>query len=393
MGHENQSNKLGVKISHIDRSPEIWRMARLKDLTTSEVLGLASLFQLDGTPKFSEPFGNGNVNDTFLVTTDSANRYTLQRINHDVFKDPVSLMDNFARVTSHLAQKHADGHTTLQTLVLVPAKDGSSYLTGEHGNYWRVTEYVPGGLSLEVPQSRQHAYEAARAFGDFQYQLGDLSGDPLIETIPDFHNTESRYHAFVDAVDQDVCGRAGEAADLIAFARENEHLARLIRYADFPTRTVHNDTKLNNVLLHEETGKGICVVDLDTVMPGCVLHDFADLVRTAACSSEEDEPDISMIHFLPNRFSALVDGYLAGVRDLLDSSEIDRLAVSPQVITYELSLRFLTDFLMGDTYFKVKRPGHNFERARAQFQLLRSMQEHATVMEEAVSASLASGPC
>ena len=161
----------------------------------SELLELIP-FPMDGTPTTVEPFGNGNVNDTFLVRTGSGNCYTLQRINHDVFKDPVSLMDNFARVTTHLSQKHMDGHTTLQTLVLVPAQDGSSYLTGEHGNYWRVTEYVPGGLSLEVPESREHAYEAACAFGDFQYQLRDLPGDPLIETIPDFHNTESRYQAF-----------------------------------------------------------------------------------------------------------------------------------------------------------------------------------------------------
>ena len=368
-------------------------MSTLKDLSASEVLRLASHFQLDGTATTVEPFGNGNVNDTFLVRTDSGNRYTLQRINHDVFKDPVSLMDNFARVTAHLGQKHTDGHTMLQTLVPVPAQNGSSYLTGEHGNYWRVTEYVPGGLSLEVPKSRTHAFEAAHAYGDFQYQLKDLPGDPLIETIPGFHNTEARYQAFRKALDENVCGRAGEAADLISFAQENEHLARLIGYADFPTRTVHNDTKLNNVLLHEETGKGICVVDLDTVMPGCALHDFADLVRTAACSSEEDEPDVSKIHFLTDRFSALVDGYLAGVRDMLEPREIERLAVSPQVITYELSLRFLTDFLQGDTYFKIKRPGHNFERARAQLQLLRSMQEHASVMEDTVAASLASGAC
>ncbi len=372
---------------------EILRINGLKVPSTSELLQLASLFQLDGTPESAETFGNGNVNDTFLVRTDSGNRYTLQRINHDVFKDPVSLMDNFARVTTHFAQKHMDGQTTLRTLVLVPAQDGSSYLTGEHGNYWRVTEYVPGGLSLEVPESREHAYEAARAFGDFQYQLSDLPGDPLIETIPDFHNTESRYQVFNKAVKQDVHGRAEEVKDLIAFARENEHLAGMIRYADFPTRTVHNDTKLNNVLLHKETGKGMCVVDLDTVMPGCALHDFADLVRTAACSSEEDEPDISKIHFLPDRFSALVDGYLAGVHDMLDSKEIERMVISPQVITYELSLRFLTDFLEGDTYFKVKRPGHNLDRARAQFRLLRSMQEHESTMEDRVSASLASGAC
>ena len=367
-------------------------MSRLKDLSTGEILELASRFQVEGRIQTVEPFGNGNVNDTFLLITDCGHPYTLQRINHDVFKDPISLMDNFARVTQHLSQKFKNGHTSLQTLVLVPAIDGTSYVTGDQGNYWRVTEYVPNGLSLEVPQSREHAYEAARAFGDFQYQLRDLPGVALIETIPDFHNTESRYHAFLQALDKDPCQRASEAADLISFARENKSLATLIRYANFPTRTVHNDTKLNNVLLHETTGAGICVVDLDTVMPGCALHDFGDLVRTAACSSEEDEPDISKIHFLPDRFSALVEGYLCGVCDLLESVEVEHLAEAPQVITYELALRFLTDFLLGDTYFKVKRSGHNFERARAQFQLLRSMQEHAPQMKSTVSSCLTAGP-
>ena len=193
-------------------------------------------------------------------------------------------------------------------------------------------------------------------------------------------------------MEADPCQRASEAADLISFSRENEHLVTLIRYADFPTRTVHNDTKLNNVLLHETTGVGLCVVDLDTVMPGCALHDFGDLVRTAACSSEEDEPDISKIHFLPDRFSALVEGYLCGVCDLLEPVEVEHLAEAPQVITYELALRFLTDFLLGDTYFKVKRPGHNFERARSQFQLLRSMQEHAPQMKSTVYSCLTADP-
>jgi aminoglycoside phosphotransferase (APT) family kinase protein len=363
-------------------------MGRLKDLSTGEILELASRFQVKGTVQTVEPFGNGNVNDTFLLVTHCRHRYTLQRINHDVFKDPVSLMDNFARVTGHLAQKYRDGKTTLATLVLVPALGGASYITGEEGNYWRVTEYIPNGLSLEVPQSRDHAYEAARAFGDFQYQLRDLPGDALIETIPDFHNTESRYQAFHRAVETDPLQRASEAAELIAYAKENQHLATLLRYSDFPTRTVHNDTKLNNVLLHENTGVGLCVVDLDTVMPGCALHDFGDLVRTAACSSEEDEPDVSKIHFLPDLFSALIEGYLCGVRDLLEPVEVRHLAEAPQVITSELALRFLTDFLLGDTYFKIKRTGHNFERARAQFQLLRSMQKHAPKMISTVSSCL-----
>tara|TARA_X000001036_G_scaffold427333_1_gene455808 strand:- start:246 stop:1013 length:768 start_codon:yes stop_codon:yes gene_type:complete len=246
-------------------------------------------------------------------------------------------------------------------------------------------EYIDGGESAEIPESPRQAYQAAKAFGEFQAQLADLPGSPLLQTIPDFHNTRKRFDDFRRVVAEDPFGRTNEVRDLITFAIARESLADAINEEKFPVRIVHNDTKLNNVLLDKKTGEGICVVDLDTVMPGCALHDFGDLVRTAACSAQEDEPDINRIQFLPEIFEAIVEGYLDATNCFLSPLEVDHLAIAPQVLTYELALRFLADYLEGDIYFKVKRPGHNLQRARAQFRLLASMEEHVSEMESIVA--------
>ncbi|MDG0965605.1 MAG: aminoglycoside phosphotransferase family protein [Opitutales bacterium] len=347
--------------------------------TKSFISKVGYQFNLEGYIGSSEVHGNGNVNDTFLLFCedgDSLNRYTLQRINHDIFKNPEGLMENFSRVTRHLRSKIEEEGTGSQCLSLVPAKDGRFFHKDSNGNYWRVTKFVDGGRSFEVPEDIHQAYEAAKAFGDFQAKLADLPGDPLIETIPDFHNTRMRFEHFRMACEQDKMDRAKEVSDLVQFAMDREELADLIKVENFPSRVVHNDTKLNNVLLHKTTGEGMCVVDLDTVMTGCVLHDFGDLVRTAACSALEDEPELDKVFFLPKTFEAIVEGYLKSAGSILESSEIEHLAVAPQIITYELGLRFLTDYLEGDVYFKVKRDGHNLDRVRAQFRLLASMEEH-----------------
>ena len=355
--------------------------------TKSFISKVGDQFSLEGYIGSSEVHGNGNVNDTFLLFCedgDSLNRYTLQRINHDVFKNPEGLMDNFSRVTRHLRSKIEEEGSGIQCLTLVPAKDGRFFHKDSNGNYWRVTKFVDGGRSFEVPEDIHQAYEAAKAFGDFQAKLADLPGDPLIETIPDFHNTRMRFEHFRSACKQDKMDRAKEVSDLIQFAMDREKLADLIKIENFPSRVVHNDTKLNNVLLHKTTGEGMCVVDLDTVMTGCVLHDFGDLVRTAACSSLEDEPEVDKIFFLPETFEAIVEGYLKTAGSILEPSEFEHLAVAPQIITYELGLRFLTDYLEGDVYFKVKRDGHNLDRVRAQFRLLASMEEHLEQSKEIV---------
>ena len=347
--------------------------------TKSFISEVGHQFNLEGYIGSSEVHGNGNVNDTFLLFCedgDSLNRYTLQRINHNVFKNPEGLMENFSRVTRHLQAKIEKDGSDKKCLNLVPAKDGRFFHKDSNGNYWRVTKFVDGGRSFDVPEDIHQAYEAAKAFGDFQAKLADLPGDPLIETIPDFHNTRKRFEHFRSVCNQDKLERVAEVQDLVDFAVVREHLADLIKVENFPSRVVHNDTKLNNVLLHKTTGEGMCVVDLDTVMTGCVLHDFGDLVRTAACSALEDEPEVDKVFFLPKIFGAIVEGYLKATSNILESSEIEHLAVAPQVITYELGLRFLTDYLEGDVYFKVKRPGHNLDRVRAQFKLLASMEEH-----------------
>ncbi len=355
--------------------------------TESLIREIGVQFQLEGDIASSEAHGNGNVNDTFLLfckNGDDLNRYTLQRINHEVFKNPEGLMDNFSRVTKHLQGKMADEKSGRQCLCVIPAKDGRSFHRESNGNYWRVTKFVDGGRSFEVPENTKQAYEAAKAFGEFQSKLTDLPGEPLIDTIPDFHNTRMRFESFRSSVDRDQANRGAEVTDLVEFAFGREDLSDQIKGENFPVRVVHNDTKLNNVLLHKTSGEGMCVVDLDTVMPGCALHDFGDLVRTAACSALEDEIDLEKVRFQPEVFGAIVEGYLESAGDMLEPSEIEHLALAPQVITYELGLRFLADYLDGDLYFKVKRPGHNLHRARAQFKLLSSMEEHFAEMKEIV---------
>lgn len=344
-------------------------------------------FCLEGSPVSSIPQGNGNVNDTFLLSCEKdgrLNRYTVQRINHDVFKDPEGLMENFSRVTEHLRNKLSSKSSPRQSLHLVPAIDGRSFVRDSGGNYWRAMNFIDGSESLDVPQNTRQAYEAAKAFGEFQANLSDLPGDPLVETIPDFHNTRKRFEHFCTVVDKDTASRLSRVRDLVEFAMQREDLADAINSKDFPIRVVHNDTKLNNVLLDKDSGESVCVVDLDTVMPGCALHDFGDLVRTAACSAAEDEPAVERIRFLPTTFEAIVEGYLDAVSDFLEPIEVEHLSIAPKVITYELGLRFLADYLEGDIYFKVKHSSHNQERARAQFRLLNSMEDHGEDMRNIV---------
>ena len=359
----------------------------LAQQTESLIYEIGAQFQLEGHIISTEVHGNGNVNDTFLLfceDEDSLNRYTLQRINHEVFKDPEGLMNNFSRVTRHLQAKIEEECSSKECLRVVSARDGRAFHRDPDGNFWRVTRFVDGGRSYDVPENDRQAYEAAKAYGEFQAKLSDMPGEPLLDTIPDFHNTRMRFENFRTAVERDEAGRSSEVGDLVEFALEREFLADKIKAEDFPVRVVHNDTKLNNVLLHKSTGEGMCVVDLDTVMSGCALHDFGDLVRTAACASVEDEVDLDKVRFLPETYGSIVEGYMESAGDMLDSREVGHLALAPLVITYELGLRFLTDYLEGDVYFKVKRPGHNLDRVRAQFKLLVSMEESLEEMEDIV---------
>ncbi len=337
---------------------------------------VAGKFALAGPVTLTEPFGSGHINDTFRVVA-GGQEYVLQRINTAIFRDPVAVMDNIQRVCQHLAAK-GGGHLTV-----VPALNGELLVDG----CWRVYERVMGVRSYDQIESAAQAFAVGEAFGRFQEQLADLPGPRLVETIPDFHNTQARYERFEAAVAADAHGRAASCLAEIDALRRRSSLATA--FGSLPERIVHNDTKLNNLLFDATTGEAVCVVDLDTVMPGSALADFGDMVRTATNTGAEDDQDLSRVGCDAAIFGALASGYLRAARGFLTSDEVDCLALSGRVLTYELVLRFLTDYLEGDAYFKIHRPQHNLERARAQLRLVESLEEQAAELERLVTSAAA----
>ncbi len=346
------------------------------------------------------PYGHGHIHDTYLATYDNAGsvaRYIHQRINHHVFQHPPVLMENIARVTKHLRSKLESGaagsilpaaEISRRTLTIIPTRNGAAFHLDSNGDYWRTYVYIENSATYDTPVSPAMAFEAARAFGQFQVLLSDLPVPPLHETIPLFHHTPSRFQALTDAIARDAANRAGEVRDEIAFALRRKPLTSVLtdglNSGELPLRVTHNDTKLNNVLFDENTGEGLCIIDLDTVMPGLTLYDFGDLVRSGANPASEDERDLSKVHVSLPIFEALVNGYLQSAKLLLTPAERRQLVRSAQVITFEIGLRFLTDYLAGDVYFKVRHPGHNLDRTRVMFHLIQSMEEHEAEMQAIV---------
>ncbi len=367
-----------------------------------DLAAVAKGFPLPDRMRRGEAHGSGHINDTFLLEFDQAGapvRYILQRINDRVFKDVPALMDNIARVTAHVARGVAAaaasaGAPARRALTLVPARDGRPYHRDEHGGWWRCYVFIEGARTHDIIEHPRQAREAARAFGGFQQLLVDLPGGRLHETIPFFHDTRRRFDALRRAIENDAQGRAGAIAEDIAFALARESmvdaLLDLQARGEIPERVTHNDTKLNNVMIDDATGEGVCVIDLDTVMPGLALCDFGDMVRSATNAAAEDERDLARVHARLPVFEALVEGYLSAARSFLNEAEIARLAFSGRLITFEIGMRFLTDHLEGDVYFKIKRPGHNLDRARNQFALLRSLERQQKEME-AIVEKVASG--
>ena len=339
---------------------------------------IESLFLIEGEFVESRRWGSGNVNDTFLTIfrcKGIEKRYIHQRINHLVFTDPKGLMENLRRVTDHLASKE-NGWRSLR---LINASDGDWFVKDGAGNFWRAFEYVENTESPLYAKDLTQAYEAARAFGAFQRDLIDLPGPPLRETIPEFHHTRKRLDRFAEVVALDPCGRAKEVEAETAIILERRSLAEWFEAkessGELPRRVVHNDTKLNNVMLDRKTGKAVCVIDLDTVMPGLAASDFGDLARSAAASATEDETDLKEMIFRLDVFEALSRGYLEEALSFLTPAEVESLPLAPLALTLELGARFLTDYLEGDVYFKTDRPGHNLDRSRSQLKLLLSMEE------------------
>ncbi|MFV1858222.1 MAG: phosphotransferase enzyme family protein [Anaerolineales bacterium] len=345
---------------------------------------IAERFDFEGEFISASPYGHGHINDTYAAEFNgdgAIRRYILQRINHHVFKKPSGLMDNIETVTTHLRQKiTADGgDPERETLTLIPTVGGKCFLRTETGDYWRAYIFIENAKTYERIESLDHVYSAAWAFGNFQNMLSDLPANLLTETIPGFHNTKKRFETFLQVVDADDNNLAQTAKEEIEFVLgkgdQTSILVDLIEQGEIPERITHNDTKLNNVMIDDETGEGVCVIDLDTVMPGLSLYDFGDSIRSFANPAPEDERDLSNVQFDLEVFDRYTQGYMEAVRETLTPSEVEFLPLSAMLMTLECGIRFLADHLQGDTYFKTQRENHNLDRCRTQFKLAQSMEE------------------
>lgn len=336
----------------------------------------------------------GHINDTYLVEArngEAVERFIFQRINHYVFRDPERLMANFERITRHIRSKLENipgRNPERETLNLARSKSGKCYHLTSDGDFWRAYRYVGDCHIVNIAARPEQAYEAGRAFGCFQKLLADLPASSLHETIPFFHHTPRRFGKFKEVLEKDAHDRRGEAKDAIAFVLKREPMTSVITDAledgSLPLRITHNDTKINNVLFDDKTGKAICVIDLDTTMPGSALYDFGDMVRTTTSFSAEDEKDLAKVKIEMDMFQALAGGYLDEARDFLTAKELKLLVFSGELVTFTIGLRFLTDYLEGDVYFRIHRPGQNLDRARVQFALVKSMEDQKKEMEECI---------
>jgi len=352
---------------------------------------ISKQFQIYGEIQHAETFKIGHINETYSATYAQGGasvRYIHQKINKNVFKHPPTVMKNLVRVTSHIRKKLEAAQAediTRRSLIVIPTRDGHSYYENADGDYWRTFVFIEGVETFESVQSPPQAFEAGRAFGEFQLHLVDLPDGRLLETIPDFHHTKKRFVALQQAVQKDHYNRAKEARKEIAFAEAHASIVDVILQAmekgAIPERVTHNDTKFNNVMLDTQTGLAKCVVDLDTVMPGCALYDFGDMVRTTTSPTLEDERDLSKVELQMPMFKKLVEGYLSTAGAFLNPAEKALIAFSGKLITFEIGLRFLTDFLSGDNYFRIHRPAHNLDRCRTQFKLVETIERQEEVMQ------------
>lgn len=341
-------------------------------------------FAIDGSVKEIRPYGNGHINDTFLAvfqTGDGEKRYILQRMNHNIFKNPPLLMENVVGVTDYLRKAilTQGGDPDRETLNVVRTLEGKSYYEDQGHSFWRVFLFVEGTLCLEKVESPKDFYNGGAAFGNFQRMLAEYPAGELHETIPNFHNTPSRFQDFRRALEADRAGRAALVRPEIEFALSREEeisvLTDLLKKGELPLRVTHNDTKLNNILFDRATGRALCVIDLDTVMPGLSLYDFGDSIRFGASTGAEDERDLSRIELDLELFEAFTEGFLKGCGGKLTRREIEMFPMGAKLMTYECGIRFLGDFLEGDVYFKVHRENHNLDRARTQFKLVADMEK------------------
>jgi hypothetical protein len=354
---------------------------------------VANEFAIAGEFVEGEEIDSGHINATFMGTFKRhdgvLNRYIFQRINEKVFKNPLAVMRNVEMVTRHINWKVMRVKRDIggQTLNLYPARGGRFYATGVGGGIWRCYNFIEGCRTYDIVENTRQAYQAAHAFGSFQDLVCDIPVVDIEETIPDFHNTPKRYARLMEVVAADPHGRLGSAQAEVEFVKAREGIVgKLIDLRDageLPERITHNDTKINNVMIDTESDEAVCVIDLDTVMPGLALYDFGDLVRTAVSPAAEDEQDLSKVKLRMPMFEALAEGYMDAC-DCLCDAEIENLAFAGRLISLEIGIRFLTDYLEGDVYFKTQRDGHNLDRARTQLRLVELFEENETKMIEFV---------
>ncbi|MDR0573753.1 MAG: aminoglycoside phosphotransferase family protein [Tannerella sp.] len=354
---------------------------------TKKYLQILSHYDLDENPVEATPFGNGHINDTLKITTASGTaKYILQRINHHIFTDVEMLQNNIRIVTSHIRKKLEERNETdidRKVLAFQPAKNGKQYYyDGE--NYWRVCLMIPNSKSLEEVNP-ELSYEAGKAFGDFQSMLADIPEGTLGETIPNFHHMEFRLQQFHDALKANAAGRLDGVKDMVdEIEKRAEAMCiqeKLYREGKLRKRINHCDTKVNNILFDNHSGKVLCVIDLDTVMPGYVLSDIGDFIRTGANAGAEDDPDLDNVNVNLDIFKAYTRGYMETAKSFLTPLEISLLPYGGRLLTYMQTVRFFTDYINGDTYYKIRHPEHNLQRTKAQFKLLQSLEEHAGEMD------------
>lgn len=356
---------------------------------------IVSNFKFEGEFIKAEPYGFGHINDTYAAyfkkPDGKTHRYILQRINHNVFKKPEQLMQNIFGVTSYMREKiiESGGNPERETLNLIQAKDNKYYYKSPEGNYWRGYIFIEGACTYQIVENLDHFYNAGKAFGRFQRLLGEYPAGTLFETIPDFHNTKKRYEAFLVSVEKDIAGRASKVKDEIDFvmkrADDTRVLVDLLDKGKLPLRVTHNDTKFNNVMIDNVTGEGICVIDLDTVMPGLSVYDFGDSIRSGANPADEDEKDLTRVCMDLKLFEQFTKGFLEQTRESLTAAEFDYLPFGAKIMTFECGIRFLTDYLSGDTYFKIHREEHNLDRARTQFKMVADMENKMDEMKRIVN--------
>jgi len=340
-----------------------------------------SQFRIEGTPILCSPFGGGHINRTYLLVTNAPRLYILQSMNSSIFKDIPGLMANVMAVCAHLQGKVEDPRGAMR---IIPTVEGASYLAlpdktaPDSTAWWRMFDYIPGGVCLDLPESAEDLRQTGVAFGAFQNQLADFPAETLTETIPHFHDTPDRYRQLREAIREDRAGRLhlvqAEVEKLLAYEADGGYLMGLLAEGRLPLRVTHNDTKLNNVMLDAATRTPLCVMDLDTVMPGLAANDFGDAIRTGAATAAEDETDLSRVGMSLEMYRAFTEGFLGACGHSLTPLEIETLPWGAKLMTLENAVRFMTDHLNGDVYFQIHRENHNLDRCRAQLALVADME-------------------